>query len=265
MALSSVSYVFVTATAAEADQVNQNFTDLVDFLNNNVLHKDGSKALTGNLDLGSQRIINVNTPDAATDAANKAYADAVIPVGMIVPYAGGGDNAAGVAPTGWLLCNGQAVNRTTYAALFAVCGTAFGAGNGTTTFNVPDFRGKMPFGSDGTRARGATGGSNDAIVVAHTHTGPSHSHTFSGSTSSDGNHTHGTDGGVVAQNSGQVALGAGFQVGTTSINSAGSHTHTYSGTTSAAGTGATGSAGSSGTNANLSAYQAVNFMIRAGV
>lgn len=47
-----------------------------------------------------------------------------------------------VAPSGYLLCNGAAVNRTTYAALFTVCGTAYGVGDGSTTFNVPDARGK---------------------------------------------------------------------------------------------------------------------------
>lgn len=55
----------------------------------------------------------------------------------------------GTAPTGWLLCNGDAVSRTTYAALFAVIGTTFGTGDGSTTFNVPDFRGRVPAGVDG--------------------------------------------------------------------------------------------------------------------
>lgn len=51
-------------------------------------------------------------------------------------------------PTGWLRCYGQAVSRTTYAALFAAIGTAFGAGDGTTTFNVPDLRGRAVAGKD---------------------------------------------------------------------------------------------------------------------
>ena len=60
------------------------------------------------------------------------YADA--PVGAIMPYGGT------TAPDGFLLCQGQAVSRTTYAELFAVIGTSFGAGDGSTTFNVPDLR-----------------------------------------------------------------------------------------------------------------------------
>ena len=63
------------------------------------------------------------------------------PVGMIVSFAGS------TAPTGWLLCQGQAVSRTTYAKLFAVIGTTYGSGDGSTTFNVPDMRGRFPLGA----------------------------------------------------------------------------------------------------------------------
>lgn len=54
---------------------------------------------------------------------------------------------AAAAPTGALLCDGQAVSRTTYAALFAIYGTVFGAGDGSTTFNVPNFQGVVPKGT----------------------------------------------------------------------------------------------------------------------
>jgi len=64
-----------------------------------------------------------------------------LPVGTIVMY------GAAAAPTGWLLCDGAAISRTTYAALFAVIGTTFGAGDGSTTFNVPDMRGIFPRGA----------------------------------------------------------------------------------------------------------------------
>lgn len=65
-----------------------------------------------------------------------------LPLGSIQPY------ALDSAPTGWLLCHGQAVSRTTYADLFAAVGTRFGEGDGTTTFNVPDFRGRFLRGLD---------------------------------------------------------------------------------------------------------------------
>lgn len=63
------------------------------------------------------------------------YADA--PVGSISAFGGS------AAPSGWLLCQGQAVSRTTYAELFSVIGTAFGSGDGSTTFNIPDLRGEF--------------------------------------------------------------------------------------------------------------------------
>ncbi len=62
--------------------------------------------------------------------------------GIVLPFAGS------VEPTGWLLCFGQAVSRTTYAALFNAIGTTYGAGDGSTTFNVPDLRGRVPAGKD---------------------------------------------------------------------------------------------------------------------
>lgn len=60
--------------------------------------------------------------------------------GVIKQYAGS------VAPTGYLICDGSAISRSTYAALFAICGTIYGAGNGTTTFNIPDLRTRIPVG-----------------------------------------------------------------------------------------------------------------------
>jgi len=68
-----------------------------------------------------------------------------LPVGMVVA------SAVAAAPTGWLICNGQAISRTTYAALFALLGTAYGAGDGSTTFNVPDYRGLFLRGLDAGR------------------------------------------------------------------------------------------------------------------
>ena len=60
----------------------------------------------------------------------------LLPAGSVIAW------VASSAPTGWLLCQGQAISRTTYAALFAVCSTDYGAGNGSSTFNVPDLRGR---------------------------------------------------------------------------------------------------------------------------
>ena len=76
------------------------------------------------------------------------------PVGTIVPF------TAASTPAGFLLCDGAAVSRTTYAALFAVMGTTYGVGDGSSTFNVPNLSGKIPLGRDGsTYNEGAAGGS----------------------------------------------------------------------------------------------------------
>lgn len=74
------------------------------------------------------------------------------------------------APTDWLLCDGAAVSRTTYAALFAIIGTTYGAGDGSATFNVPDMRSRIPRGT----TRGSTGGAEthaltESEMPAHTH------------------------------------------------------------------------------------------------
>ena len=79
----------------------------------------------------------------------------VVPSGVVKAFAGS------TAPDGWLLCNGQAVSRSEYAALFAVIGTTYGAGDGSTTFLLPDMRNRMPIGADAesTYVLGNTGGS----------------------------------------------------------------------------------------------------------
>lgn len=91
---------------------------------------------------------------ASTDSTGKVpTAQGGIPSGAIMDYAGATE------PTGWLFCAGQAISRTTYANLFAAIGTNYGAGDGSTTFNVPDYRGRVSAGRDdmgGTNAQRLT-------------------------------------------------------------------------------------------------------------
>jgi microcystin-dependent protein len=118
--------------------------------------------------------------DHSATAHKKVKADEAmvffVAPGIITMY------GASVAPTGWLLCDGSAVSRTTYSRLFSVVSTTYGAGDGSTTFNVPDLRGRFPQGSDGTDALGATGGSKTPTITStdsgHTHTvtDPGHQH-----------------------------------------------------------------------------------------
>ncbi len=75
----------------------------------------------------------------------------IVPTGMVAPYAGSS------APSGWLLCDGSAVSRATYATLFGIISTSYGIGDGTTTFNLPDFRGRSPIGV-GTGTGGGSSG-----------------------------------------------------------------------------------------------------------
>jgi microcystin-dependent protein len=80
-----------------------------------------------------------------------------IPAGTILPFAGTS------APTGYLLADGSPVSRTTYATLFAAIGTAFGAGDGVNTFNVPDLRGRFLRGVDGGAGRDPNAGTRTAM------------------------------------------------------------------------------------------------------
>lgn len=119
-----------------------------------------------------------------------------VPPGTVLDFAGA------TAPNGYLLCYGQAISRTTYAALFTAIGTAHGNGDGSTTFNLPDCRGRAVAGKDdmgGTTAgritaagSGVTGTTLGAAGGADTHTLtvaqiPTGTHTYS---FSDPGHTH---------------------------------------------------------------------------
>lgn len=92
------------------------------------------------------------------------------PSGMISPYGGT------AAPSGWLLCDGSAVSRTTYARLFAVLSTTYGAGDGSTTFNLPDLRQRFPIGK-AVSGTGSTLGEASGNVD-HDHTTPDHTLTI---------------------------------------------------------------------------------------
>jgi microcystin-dependent protein len=224
---------------------------------------DGQTPMTGALNMANNKITSVTDPTNAQDAATKAYVDAVsftvapgtsgnvltsngtawtsaaattIPSGSMQMW------PTATAPTGYLLCAGAAVSRTTYAALYAVIGTTYGVGDGTTTFNVPDLRGRMPFGVSGSYALASTGGSADAIVVSHTHA----------ATVTDAGHSH------------TLTAGQGSQPGVNSYLGA-SNTAAPDKTTSTATTGITvanATVGSSGTGANLPPYLAINFIIK---
>ena len=116
-------------------------------------------------------------PEAITEDRILVIPDtsgSLVPPGSLLMFAGAS------APDGYLLCDGSAISRTTYNILFAAIGTTYGVGNGTTTFNLPDFRGRGALGV-GTgagltpRTIGSTGGAE--TVTLTTDEMPSHSHT----------------------------------------------------------------------------------------
>jgi microcystin-dependent protein len=209
----------------------------------------GSESVTGNLGVGG----TLTVTGASTFTGNAAFSGTptapTAPVGnsstqlatTAFVQANGAPTGALLmwpttsAPTGYLLCAGTAVSRTTYATLFALIGTTFGIGDGVTTFNLPNYTNRMPYGT----TIGSTGGSADAVVVSHTHTAtvtdPGHAHTISVS-----------PGGLGGQDGPTRALSgtSSTSTQTTGISVANSTT------------------GVSGTNANLPPYLGINFIIK---
>jgi microcystin-dependent protein len=105
------------------------------------------------------------------DMPTASGANAVLPTGALVAFGGA------TAPTGWLVCDGSAVSRSVYSLLFAAIGTLYGAGDGSTTFNLPDLRGRVAVGyaASGGHVDVSTLGNNDGVTV--TYRRPKHRHT----------------------------------------------------------------------------------------
>jgi microcystin-dependent protein len=127
---------------------------------------------TNNATLGSVSLIAGTVSDLSTD-------ERFNPTGAVLSFAGT------AAPSGYLLCDGSAVDRTTYSDLYSTIGTAYGNGNGSTTFNVPDLSTRMPIGTGNGRTEGDSGGEENVTLTTnqmpqHTHsvTDPGHGHTM---------------------------------------------------------------------------------------
>lgn len=104
-----------------------------------------------------------------------------VPIGAVTVW------TTDTAPAGWAFCRGQQISRIDYKALFDVIGTTYGAGNGTTTFNVPDLQQRFALGKAAAGTGSALAGTGGAID--HSHSGGS----ISGSTASEATHTHSVD------------------------------------------------------------------------
>ena len=210
-----------------------------------IKRQDGS-ALAANM------MINTQESDLVYDGTNFILlnpAGGNDPAGVVKAY------TAATAPNGWLLCDGSAISRTTYAALFAITGTAFGAGDGSTTFNLPNITGRYPVGLPSGATIGATVGT--ALSSAEDRAVGQHTHTFTGSELAG--HTHATDSqgahnhDVPRVDSDATWTGGSFPHATTpstqKSSTDGAHTHTAQ--SASAGTPA-------GTNANAGSVASTN-------
>lgn len=288
MATASVPNTFINGQNADANQVNANFSSIVNWLNTNVIQPD-----LANFSIFPT--LPSSSPTNAYHAAHKNYVDLSMPAGAIIQFGGS------IAPSGWLLCDGTAYDgaNPVYARLWGAIGTNYG-GAGINAFQVPDLKGRVPVGflaGDADFGSLSTKAGSKAGVSAHSHgdgtlstsgvgdhghgvSDPTHGHTAwtdeqgnhnhgqtVESTSSTGeSHSHGTSGtagnpdatnttGTDYTNSaGQHGHSVGVALSGTgiSINTAGAHSHDVTGSTAEAGT----------ANGNLQPYAVVNFIIK---
>lgn len=179
-----------------------------------------------------------------------------IPVGTITAFAGAS------APDGWLLCDGTAVSRTTYAALFALINSWYGAGNGSTTFNLPNLVGRVPVGRDASDPNfdylGEFGGESEhQLLVAempiHTHIQDDHNHTQNSHAHAFQSRQRGTvntgNAGEVERGDPSLGLAANLSVGNTTA-------------TNIASAAVNQNAGGSGYHNNLQPYLTLNYIIK---
>jgi microcystin-dependent protein len=164
-----------------------------------------------------------------------------------------------LAPTGWLMCQGQAVSRAGFAALFAAIGTVFGGGDGVTTFSLPDLRGRVPVGPDAGTGRLTLAGLNQLGHAGGNQRIQGHTHAAGGLFTDTQNalHSHHLDVTAATRHEGggfaytDAAWTPGFHTNTSGDFA--THSHSIGGIT-----GLTGEGGSE----NLQPYQCVNWMVK---
>jgi len=167
-----------TATSAAIELKSSSASNDIALGFNNGTKNAAIKMIPGNTG-DTDRGVGIYTTDAALapiranlivqstiTGSTSETAAPLIPAGVVVAWSGS------TAPSGWLECAGSAISRTAYAALYAVCGTAFGSGDGSTTFNLPDIRGRAIYGTSASVARATT---STAIGSSFTNTSSSES------------------------------------------------------------------------------------------
>jgi len=170
----NTTYTFTTNDTITSTKMN-NIIDQTTFTDDAVFDttlfvasgklKVNAQGITSN-ELAANAVKTIAIEDGAVTQEKLNSSVILVPTSAVMAFAGGDP------PSGWLYCDGQAVSRTTYAALFAIISTTYGAGNGSTTFNVPDLRGVFIRGHDNGRgldpSRGFGTYQADAFA-SHTH------------------------------------------------------------------------------------------------
>lgn len=173
MSLITRTFTFTDGSTAYGSQVNSEIANIVNALNSldqgnttwtNV--KVTTLSVQGDVVMNSHKLTGLTPGITSGDSVSFEQIN-----GFLVPTGGVIQWTTASAPTGFILCDGSAVSRTTYSGLFSLVGTTYGAGDASTTFNVPDTRDKWIVGKGSTYTLGATGG-----ATTHTHTANSHTH-----------------------------------------------------------------------------------------
>ena len=205
----------------------------------------GDTNIIGDLDL-------TNSPsNEGRISANYLDVPNISPVGSIMAWPG----AVNTWPTqNWRLCNGAALNRTTYADLFGIISTTYGNGDGSTTFNLPNLSSRFigGVGNSPLDTLGNTGGNNNAVLISHNHgiTDPGHDHGYTDTVARNGNNLFGDESARVFQANTATPSTTnsnvtGITINSYGINNAGSVDVTQT-----------------GTDANLPPYMALYWIIR---
>jgi microcystin-dependent protein len=239
---STASSTYLSKTSASSEYATKTYTD---------------SAISALVDSSPSTLNTLNELAAALgDDPNFAttITNALSPVGSIVTY------AMATPPSGWLLCDGSIYSASAYPTLSSGLGSTYG-GNGTTTFGVPNLKGRVVVGIDLAQTefdtRGETGGVKEVTLTASQSGIPAHSHGASSNTTGDHTHTTGVYGGSFT--SGPAAASSFTPFGlyeNRATSTAGNHAHTITVNNNTA-------ANAASAHTNLQPYMALNYIIRA--